>query len=737
MGCDYHTGEEIIMRKSRIAGVVVVICLLLAVSGADQEKLDAFQANIRREGSVAECASEDAGGEKDVCLTVEDTEGEEALQEDDSDKMSAVSYTKAYRQFLEAYREEKEDASGARIMLALIDDDNVPELLLFEDDCHAAVVKVYTCNQESVIELGGFGSFGRMQYVERGGMIFDAYTGQGRYDSAFFQMEDHEARQICFMSFYAPPDGSPEIFEIDDAGVTEEVYQKKWQELYGTYEYVLVRYDDAFPLSESEPGDLLAKAKDALLVQRDSSRLAVMVEEQSAVLEGYGAFLTEYAAEQKEEGGEEPVAFALIYLDGDDVPELVVMDGNAHLCDVFVYRFEEGRTVPVGTYGQYGTLFYREKEGIVFDSFDSFGDTYDYIYQIEGSRETLLHSLSERNLTEDGELLGTVYTVDGEEVSWEQYREIYEKWYEEDDRKVDYNMCRKLADMDIRESLTEELENLILTQEEVLKNNLLYAAEAQKSDILLWDYDDYDGDGRYEAFMIVGNILEGTYESMYSNATLWFAGADGSTSHLVSPFNSGYRMIDGKMDFGSRKYLYFYSDRYTTANISEIWTVRDGKPVEESNLYQIGEVIYRGENERDEFEIWVDAYDAEHDIDFECDIDVWIGHTWKPYFYHYNSDSDRIEAYGGKILSEGAFKELSGRNIIEEIREKGYTVGDVIRWDNDVVTINYERHNDFGVRESFYYENVIWDNNVKDFWRKEEMHATSWENAGLGGSYGL
>lgn len=47
------------------------------------------------------------------------------------------------------------------------------------------------------------------------------------------------------------------------------------------------------------------------------------------------------------EGREESVAFALIYLDGDHVPELVVMDGNAHLCDVFAKterkRFDRGR----------------------------------------------------------------------------------------------------------------------------------------------------------------------------------------------------------------------------------------------------------------------------------------------------------------------------------------------------------------------------------------------------------
>lgn len=279
-----------------------------------------------------------------------------------------------------------------------------------------------------------------------------------------------------------------------------------------------------------------------------------------------------------------------------------------------------------------------------------------------------------------------------------------------------------------------------VSEEEAVKREALLAAGAQEGDILLWDYDDYDGDGAYEAFMIVGNIFEGQYETEYKNEALWFTGADGNTLQLRDSYNHGYRMIDGKMDFGQRKYLYFYSDRVATANISEIWTVRDGKPVEESDLFQMGQVIYRGENERNEFEIWVDAYDWEHDIDVELDIDIWIGHTWKPYFYHYNSDRDRIEAYEGKLISEEDFKELSGTDIIEEIKAEGCTVGDIIRWDNDIVTINYERHNVFNSEESVYtesayYENVIWDNNEKDFWQKKAQGVTSWKNAGVGGSY--
>lgn len=474
---------------------------------------------------------------------------------------------------------------------------------------------------------------------------------------------------------------------------------------------------------------------DGLPIRRESPRLAEMAEEQSEALEGYASFLTEYAAAQKEDGGEKTSVFTLIFLDGDEVPELVVMDGDAHLCEAFVYRFEEGRAVPAGSYGQYGTLFYREKEGIVLDSYDSFGDVYDDVYQIEGGQITHLQSFSERTeISEtEGEWLDAVYTVDGKEVSREQYQKVHNKWYEADYREITYDMCRTLSEIKIREELQEELEDRISTQEEVLKQNILLEAGAQEDDILLFAYDDYDGNGSYEAFMLVGNRMDSEYDwasgGVY-DSRLYFASVD--RCELVRDNDYGYRMIEGKMEFSSgRKYLFFDTDQYTTANVSELWTVRDKEPVEESGLLQMGEVSYRG---GDEFEIWVDAYDWEHDIDAELDIDCWVGHTWKPYFYHYNSDTDQLEAYDGESISKEAFAELSETTIIEEIEAKGYTIGEIIHWGNDIVTINYH-YDTFG--SCFYYENVIWDNNLKEFWRKDERGVTSWEDAGVGGSYGV
>lgn len=59
------------------------------------------------------------------------------------------------------------------------------------------------------------------------------------------------------------------------------------------------------------------------------------------------------------------------------------------------------------------------------------------------------------------------YTVDGEEVSKEQYLKVFRKWYETDYKYVDYGMCRLLTAGDIQDGLREELEKMILMREEV------------------------------------------------------------------------------------------------------------------------------------------------------------------------------------------------------------------------------------------------------------------------------
>ena len=73
--------------------------------------------------------------------------------------MQQAPYARAYLEFLTEYVQNSKDGKGqgARFSLAFVDDDDIPELLLMEDDCHAEGVKVFTYYQDQVVELGAFG----------------------------------------------------------------------------------------------------------------------------------------------------------------------------------------------------------------------------------------------------------------------------------------------------------------------------------------------------------------------------------------------------------------------------------------------------------------------------------------------------------------------------------------------------------------------------------------------------
>lgn len=445
-------------------------------------------------------------------------------------------------------------------------------------------------------------------------------------------------------------------------------------------------------------------------------------QEEVSMLDAYEAILADRMPTEAQ--AMEPAGFALIYLDDDEIPELAVIEGWAHSSGASIYTCEQGEAVFVGKYGQYGAMGYRQKEGIVFDDYDQGGNIYSRVYQIDKSNSTLLLSYSECWTFSETEESAVTYSVDGQEVTREQYQEASERWSSEDERVIDYGMCVFLTEKDIRQSLEEQHETLILTQKEVLRQKVLAESGLEEDAVLMMDYDDYDRDGKCEAFMFCGkriDVFDGYY-TLYDGG-LWFVGE----KECVLLREGAYRMLDGSMKLGpNQKYIYLYSDINFTANDSELWTVIDGKPVE-SELSGRGQIIYRG---GDSFEIWLDGYDHF----YEPENDLWMGHTYRPYFYFYNWNTKTIERYDEKKLSAEALAELCGFDLAAEVRAAGYEITEIVQWGNLIVTVNYTIPPDES-DSRVIYENIIWDCRTKDYWRREERGVTSWQDAGVGGSF--
>lgn len=388
-----------------IAGVILSVCVWGAGCGKGENTSRlAFlynQASISMmEGNVSEPLIREIQNLQE--LEVEETEG---------------TYITAYNQFLKEYEIEfkKENNKNnweafkfVNFNLVYIDDDEIPELVI--DDW--GKVRFYTYCSGKVKELGEFWEYESIEYEEKTGIIRLIFPEEYRwirtYTETYYQLEDGEIKQIVqlYSSTWFNDDYIEHpSFEIDDNSVSEETFQIKKRELEEKYDFILI--DEGVPVSEAP------------------------------VLETYRRFLTYYAKQKKDKDGQGETRFALIYLDGDEIPELVILEGDAHMDAASVYTYEQGRAVLVGRYGQHGTMYYQEKEGIVLSDFDSAGEVLSSVYQIDGTNEVTLQSYH----TQWGKTEGKEsYFVDNEKTTKEQYDKVWEKWNSKANRRVDYRI---------------------------------------------------------------------------------------------------------------------------------------------------------------------------------------------------------------------------------------------------------------------------------------------------------
>lgn len=121
--------------------------------------------------------------------------------------------------------------------------------------------------------------------------------------------------------------------------------------------------------------------------------------------------------------------FALIYIDGDDIPELaIVPDNGAHLIQVSLYTYKDNSVLPIciagmnnyNGYGAYATIWYRPKTGkIVAGNGMSRGNDTLCVYYMNGT----VSSLSDRITAYYGRY-GVSYTYNDVNISEAYYNTL-------------------------------------------------------------------------------------------------------------------------------------------------------------------------------------------------------------------------------------------------------------------------------------------------------------------------
>lgn len=216
--------------------------------------------------------------------------------------------------------------------------------------------------------------------------------------------------------------------------------------------------------------------------------------QQIEALEAYEVFLEDYAKDYDGEDfensrGFQGPKFTLIYLNDDEIPELVIVDDLRHASGANYYIYEDGEVVFVGEYGQYGGSSYAEKASMIFGEYDGAEVAHYWTYRIEGTKEILLQS-SDLYIHWDSEYEGPEYTyiVDDKEVSEEEYRAARKMWDDYEEKIVAYDKCFLMLDGNIRENLGKAMAELMY--EEDLSENRdrkgTYERQEKETDIVYY-----------------------------------------------------------------------------------------------------------------------------------------------------------------------------------------------------------------------------------------------------------
>lgn len=217
---------------------------------------------------------------------------------------------------------------------------------------------------------------------------------------------------------------------------------------------------------------------------------------------------------------------------------------------------------------------------------------------------------------------------------------------------------------------------------EEYKEKIAEASKSPQEDIRFFDMDDFDGDGEYEAFALVGDEPEyDFYEGGLVVGQVWFVNGLGAQP-LTDGVGMGYSAQGRRLDFGDKRYVVF-DDIYATGTLSYVFEV-SGKEVTEAPFSQYGTVQ---DPDGDTFTIIDSSYDSEQDPDMEWPL----GHTWKSYYFYYDKESGQVKEYGGSEISIDEANELTGHDLEAECLSPEDELGTIYYRQNGIININYSR----------------------------------------------
>ena len=265
-----------------------------------------------------------------------------------------------------------------------------------------------------------------------------------------------------------------------------------------------------------------------------------------------------------------------------------------------------------------------------------------------------------------------------------------------DDEEEEETIETQEADQPEEPEESETLETTATGEiDAALWDKLIAETGASEDEVAAYVCDDFDGDGVNEAFVLVGIETDdlGDHKQIYGS--IWFVSHE-RCDNLYSSVGMGINNTPHTMTLGDTKYVYF-NDEFVSESYSVVFYVSDGF-VCDADFSCVG-AVGSSSSDPDTFTITDSSYDMYLDVE----AGFTIGHTYKKYYFFYDSEEDRIYEYAGTSIDAATAEFWSGRDLVAELVPEGDTVTDIFMRGNGLIAINYEHTDSDGNIEYYHY----------------------------------
>ncbi len=230
--------------------------------------------------------------------------------------------------------------------------------------------------------------------------------------------------------------------------------------------------------------------------------------------------------------------------------------------------------------------------------------------------------------------------------------------------------------------------------------DILISEIGDESLIQSFEKKDFDGDGTEEAFAVTGEVMDDFDGTKVIEGKIWFVSEDGC--EVLHP-TEGMGVYDSPrfMTMGRTEYILF-DEMYATALVTYVFRVVDGE-AEEMPFSALGEVVTDTPDGEGRFRILHDSYD----VMFNPETESWLGHTWKYYYFFHNSETDRVEEFGGTEINEETVEYLCGKDLVQELIPEMDILDEIFCRGNGLIVINFEHAADGCANYRHYIYNFL------------------------------